>query len=97
MRIHVGFLLNDGLNIRRLFFLWLVPAAHTYRHLRETACVGFKLPEKSCRLGWRTPLPLVAPGSPTRMQGLRDVMAMYREGLLDAEEFKEAKRALLGL
>ena len=43
------------------------------------------------------PLPLVAPGSPTRMQGLRDVMAMYREGLLDAGEFKEAKRALLGL
>ena len=52
------------------------------------------------------PLPLVAsgdeeaivtPGSANRLQGLRDVMAMQREGLLDAEEFKAAKRALLGL
>ena len=37
------------------------------------------------------------PGSANRLQGLRDVMAMHREGLLDAEEFKAAKRALLGL
>ena len=36
-------------------------------------------------------------GSPNRMRGLRDVMAMHREGLLDAEEFKTAKRALVGL
>ena len=54
------------------------------------------------------PLPLVAsgdapreaivtPGSPGRMQGLKDVMAMRREGLLDDEEFKTAKRTLLGL
>ena len=54
------------------------------------------------------PLPLVAfgdapqeailtPGTPTRMQELRDMMAMHREGLLDAEEFRTAKRVLLGL
>ena len=43
------------------------------------------------------PLPLVAPSTPTGMQGLRDVMAMHREGLLNAEEFKPAKRVLLGL
>ena len=40
---------------------------------------------------------IVTPGSANRLQGLRDVMAMHREGLLDAEEFKAAKRALLGL
>ena len=40
---------------------------------------------------------IVTPGSAERLQGLRDVMAMHREGLLDAEEFKAPKRALLGL
>ena len=40
---------------------------------------------------------IVAPGSANHLQGLRDVTAMHREGLLDAEEFKAAKRALLGL
>ena len=40
---------------------------------------------------------IVTPGSADRLQGLRDVTAMHLEGLLDAEESKAAKRALLGL